>query len=53
VIVGSGFTAENAPALLAAADAAIVGTALTSGGRIDPEKAAALVAAVAPLRAGG
>jgi membrane complex biogenesis BtpA family protein len=52
VIVGSGLTAENAPGLLAVADAAIVGTALQTAGRIDPGKAAALVAAVAPLRAG-
>lgn len=52
VIIGSGLTVENAPELLRAADAAIVGTALKTDGRMDQAKAAALAAVVAPLRTG-
>lgn len=48
VWIGSGLTPENAPRLLAAADGAIVGSALARGGRagegIDPERVARLMA---------
>jgi len=47
VIVGSGFNVENAPALLAVADGAIVGSALKFGGkaenRVDPARVRALM----------
>ena len=43
VLVGSGFSASNAEALLSVADGAIVGTSLKRGGRIDPEKVRALL----------
>ncbi len=50
VWIGSGLTPENAPALSAAADGAIVGTALARGGRagagIDPERVARLMDAL-------
>jgi membrane complex biogenesis BtpA family protein len=51
VVIGSGLTVANAPALLRVADAAIVGTSLKTGGRMDREQAAALAAAVEALRA--
>jgi uncharacterized protein len=38
VLVGSGFSSENAASLLSAADGAIVGTSLKRGDGIDPEK---------------
>jgi hypothetical protein len=38
VLVGSGFDAENAEALLSIADGAIVGTSLKRGNSVDPEK---------------
>lgn len=47
VLIGSGLTVDNAAALLAAADGAIVGTALKTPdfARVDPVRARALVAA--------
>lgn len=52
--VGSGLTVENAGALLAHADGAIVGTALARDGRagagIDPDRVRALMEAVRGLR---
>jgi membrane complex biogenesis BtpA family protein len=50
VLVGSGVTRENAPALLELTDGAIVGTAIKRGGetanRVDPDRAGLLVDAV-------
>lgn len=50
VFVGSGVTAENAPALLDLADGVIVGTTLKQGGEtdnpVDPDRAKAFVDAV-------
>jgi uncharacterized protein len=43
VLVGSGFSSENAASLLSAADGAIVGTSLKRGDGIDPEKVRELV----------
>lgn len=50
VIIGSGLTPANAADLLAHADAAIVGTAISTDGAVDAAKATALVAAVERLR---
>ena len=53
LLVGSGLSEANAGLLLAAADGAIVGTAVKLGGvttaRVDPARAAALAARVATL----
>ena len=51
VIVGSGLTPASAAELLVYADAAIVGTAISTDGAVDPAKAAALAAAVERVRA--
>jgi membrane complex biogenesis BtpA family protein len=45
VLVGSGLTAENASALAPFCDGALVGTALKRAGRVDRERARAVVAA--------
>ena len=54
VVVGSGVTADNAADLLAAADGAIVGTALKTGGEtaapVDERRVADLVSAAAAAR---
>ena len=47
VLVGSGLAPDNAAALLASADGAIVGTSLMTGGRATPEQVGALSAALA------
>ncbi len=47
VLVGSGLAPDNAAALLASADGAIVGTSLMTGGRATPEQVGALNAALA------
>ena len=44
VLIGSGLAPDNAPALLAACDGAIVGTSLLAGRRADAERIAALAA---------
>jgi hypothetical protein len=44
VLIGSGLNVGNARQLLTAASGAIVGTGIMTGGRVCPEKAAALVA---------
>ena len=43
VLIGSGLDASNAPALLAAADGAIVGTSLKRGDAVDADKVKELV----------
>ena len=56
VVLGSGVTPENAPALLGAADGAIVASSFHAGGdlstRVDTERVAAFMEAVAAIRAG-
>ncbi len=56
LIAGSGITAENAPVLMPLLDGAIVGSSLKAGGvwwnPVERSRVEALVAAVAPLRAG-
>jgi len=56
VLIGSGLTPENAPALLPLADGAIVGTALERDGRtaepVDPVRVARMRKAFDALRAG-
>jgi uncharacterized protein len=47
VLIGSGLAPDNAAALLASADGAIVGTSLMTGGRATPEQVGALSAALA------
>ena len=51
VLIGSGLDADNAEELLAECDGAIVGTALMTGGRMDPAKLESLLEAVRAVRA--
>jgi hypothetical protein len=52
VVIGSGFSLENAQELLSCADAVIVGTSISlkTGGPLVPEKVAALMSRVKSLR---
>lgn len=51
VIIGSGFSKENAKKLLLIADAAIVGTSIKTGDYIDIDKASQLMGVVRKIRA--